>query len=216
MATRTERGRWGHSACAPRSSALGSCPWCCAGRQRCSEETVGMSATAFINAFTELDVPRSSGAVSGGFRTGCAARVLVGSVLVTCGALPSFAFSFFAGSGAPSGIWAFRGGFRSRKAPPPAVGVSLWVTRRSRACCGKETSTAFLVDAKFDTWLRTHPAHAVRGATCACHAATRRRRRKAEEGSGAAASNKTPHCDGALLYTKPPPPCQWHCSGGRA
>ena len=43
-----------------------------------------MSATAFIDAFTEVDVPRSSGAVSGRFRAGwCAARVLVGSVLVT-------------------------------------------------------------------------------------------------------------------------------------
>ena len=40
---------------------------------------------AFINALNELDVPRSSGAVSGRFRAGCAARVLIDSVLlVTC------------------------------------------------------------------------------------------------------------------------------------
>ena len=43
-----------------------------------------ISATAFISAFNELDVPRSSGAVSGRLRTGCAARVLIVSVLVTC------------------------------------------------------------------------------------------------------------------------------------
>ena len=49
-----------------------------------SGETVGMFATAFINVFTELDVPRSSGAISGMYRAGYEARVLVGSVLVTC------------------------------------------------------------------------------------------------------------------------------------
>ena len=83
-----------------------------------------MSATVFSNAFafTELDVPRSSGAVSGRFRTVFAARVLVGSVLVTCpGALPpSFAFSAPLARGLLLG---FFGGFRSRKAHPRGRGV---------------------------------------------------------------------------------------------
>ena len=65
------------------------------------ETAVGMSATAFINAFTELDVPCSSGAVSGMYRAGYAARVLVGSVLVTCWCLAVVRVLRPAGSGAP-------------------------------------------------------------------------------------------------------------------
>ena len=99
-------------------------PWCCAGRQRCSEETAArMPATVFINAFTELDVPRSSGAVSGRFRTGCAARVLVSSVLVTCRCLAVVRVLSPAGSGAPSGLFRWSSAALSATS---VVGVSLW------------------------------------------------------------------------------------------
>ena len=85
-----------------------------------------MSAAAFINAFTEIDVSRSSGAVSGRFRKGCAARVLVGSVLVTCRCLAVVRVLGPAGSGAPSGLFR-RADFGHAKRHPrgPTVGVSL-------------------------------------------------------------------------------------------
>ena len=59
---------------------------------------------AFINAFNELDVPRSSGAVSGRFRAGCAARGLVGSVLVTFRCLAVVRVLGPACAGAPLGF----------------------------------------------------------------------------------------------------------------
>ena len=94
------------------------------------------------------DVPRSSGAVSGRFRTGCAARVLIGSVSVACWCLPSFAFS---GPPARGLLLGFFGGFRSRTAQPPRSGCLLGRYWRSRARCAKEISTAFLFDEKFDS-----------------------------------------------------------------
>ena len=83
-----------------------------------------MSATAFINAVTELDVPRSSGTVSGRFRTGCVARVLVGSVLVTCRCLAVVRVLGPAGLRAPSGHFRWISVARSATS---AVGLSLWV-----------------------------------------------------------------------------------------
>ena len=93
-----------------------------------------ISATAFINAFNELDVPCSSGAVSGRFRAGCAARVLVGSVLVTCRCLAVVRVSAPPARGL---LWGFFGGFRSRCAPPLRPGCLFGWCRRSRARCGK-------------------------------------------------------------------------------
>ena len=120
-------------------------PWCCAGHQRCSEETAGMSATAFTKSFTELDVPRSSGAVSGRFRTGCAARVLVGcSVLVTCRCLAVVRVLAATGPGALPLLCIFRAfsvGFDRAKRhllqPPPRSGCLCGLYRGFRARCGQ-------------------------------------------------------------------------------
>ena len=105
----------------------------------------------FTNAFTEVDFPRSPGAVSGRFRTG-ARVVLVGSVLLTCRCLAVVRVLGPAGAGAPSGPFRWiSGNFRSRKAPLPRSGCLLGWYWRSRARCGKEISTAFLFDANFET-----------------------------------------------------------------
>ena len=55
--------------------------------------------------------------------------------------------------------WAFSVDFgrAKRKAPPPRSGCPCGRYWSSRARCGKETSTVLLFDAKFETWLRTHP-----------------------------------------------------------
>ena len=79
---------------------------------------------SIINAFNEPDVPRSSGAVSGRFRTGCAARVLIGSVSVTCRCLAVVRVLGPACSGAPLGLFRWISvALRSTS----AVGVSFWV-----------------------------------------------------------------------------------------
>ena len=94
------------------------------GIYQCSEETVRMSATAFTNVFIELDAPRSSGAVSGRFRTGCAARVLIGSVSVTCRCLAVVRVLGPACSGAPFGLFRWISVAHSTTS---AVGVSFGV-----------------------------------------------------------------------------------------
>ena len=87
--------------------------------------TVGISATAFINAFTELDGSCSSDEASEKFRAGCAARMLVGSVLVTCRCLAVVRRVLSpAGSGAPVSVFRW---VLVAQSTTPAVGVSLWV-----------------------------------------------------------------------------------------
>ena len=119
-----------------------------------SEETVGISATAFINAFTELDVPRSSGAVSGRFRAGYVSRVLVGSVLVTCRCLAVVRVLGPAGSGAPSGLFSVDSVAQSATS---AVGVSLWVIPEVYGALWTSGSAAFLFMVKIGSWPRKHP-----------------------------------------------------------
>ena len=87
-------------------------------------ETVGISGTAFINAFTELDVPRSSGAISRMYRAGYAARVLVGSVLVMRRCLAVVCVLCPACSGDPFGLVRWVSVAQSTTS---AVEVSLWV-----------------------------------------------------------------------------------------
>ena len=82
----------------------------------------GIIAPAYINAFTELDVPRSSGAVSGRFRTGYAAWVLVGSVLVTCRCLLSVVRARSRSRWLGGSFWIFS----AVQSATPAVGVSFW------------------------------------------------------------------------------------------
>ena len=78
------------------------------------------------NAFTELNAPRSSSAVSGMYRTGYAARVLVGSVFVTCRCLAVVRVfrPACSGSGAPLGIFRW---ISVALRTPSAVGVSFGV-----------------------------------------------------------------------------------------
>ena len=106
---------------------------------------------AFINAFNEPDVPRSSSAVSGMYRAGYAARMLVGSVLVTCRCLAVVRVLRPACSGAPFGLFRWISVAHSTTTAVGVSGCLLGWYRRSRARYGKEISTAFLLDAKFES-----------------------------------------------------------------
>ena len=89
----------------------------------CFLTRAGMFATSFTNAFADLDLPLSSGAISGRFRTGCAARVLVGSVLVACRCLAVVRVLGPAGSGPPF-VWALRRNTRPDQARSSRSGAA--------------------------------------------------------------------------------------------
>ena len=94
---------------------------------------------------TNPDVPRSSGAVSGRFRAGCAARVLVGSVLVACRCIAVVRVLGRSGGG-PFGV---------RRSP--GVGVSFGMvpvagSSSPQGAFGQAEVLRFLFGEPFESW----------------------------------------------------------------